>query len=275
MSFRFPVPFLAIALYSALPAAAAPAANDGVAWRDTIAAAVVAARDHNLAKAEQLFQQAGQIAEHFGAGDARNGTTQNSLGLVYKEEKKWAEAEKSFTRAYAILEKAYGGDSLDVGNVSYNIASVMLAQGHYDAAVPYIQKCRVIYEKVLGKTSLKTASVLCMSGQVYLGQKKYADAESALKECADLRESTGGVDNPNLAEALYNLGLVYEREGKFALADTRLKLAEKIREVTFGVTSPEFAEALEAHAALLKQMGRDKDAAHDEAMAAAIRRHGK
>jgi len=50
---------------------------------------------------------------------------------------------------------------------------------------------------------------------------------------------------------------------------------EKIRENTAGVTSAQFADALEAHAALLRMMGRGQDAEKDESMAGAVRRYLK
>jgi hypothetical protein len=63
-----------------------------------------------------------------------------------------------------------------------------------------------------------------------------------------------------------------EKEGKYALADGAFKMAEKIRERTQGITSPALAETLEAHAALLKEMGRDLDAEKDLKIANAIRK---
>src|SRR5205814_1169865 len=101
--------------------------------------------DKNYAKSEQLFQQAARAAEGFGPHDARLGTTLNNLGLVYKEEKKYSEAESVFHKALAVLENVYGPDSLDSGNVCFNIASVITAGGRYDAALPYIQRSRAIY----------------------------------------------------------------------------------------------------------------------------------
>ncbi len=240
-------------------------------WQSLVAGGVQAARARDFASSEELLQKALKVAATFPAGDARTGTTFNTLGLVYKEERKYGEAEKTFEQALGILLRAYGPDSLDVGNVNFNIASVLLVQGHYEEALPYIEKSRAVYSKILGPRSLKSASALCMVGEAYRNLKRFNEAEAPLKQCADMREESGGVENGELSDALYNLALVYEHQGKYALADPRLKLAEKIRELTYGVTSPEFAEALEAHAALLKLMGRDQEAKRDETMAAAVR----
>jgi tetratricopeptide (TPR) repeat protein len=256
-------------------AAAAPAAEPALVWQNLLFGGIGAASRKDYRRSEELLLKAVQLASQFPAGDPRTGATFNTLGLVYREEKKNGNAEKAFEKALVILEKAYGPNSLDVGNVNLNIASVLMADGHYDNALPYIQKSRAVYEKILGAESLKSASTYCMAGIVYRNLKNFSEAEAPLKQCADMREASGGVENPELAEALYNLALVYEHQGKYALADPRLKMAEKIRELTSGIASPEFAEVLEAHAALLRLMGRDADAGKDDALAASVRRAGK
>ncbi len=248
------------------------AAGSDDVWRGLITEAVRAGMSHNLPKAEQLFLQAVREADRFPAGDPRSGTTWNSLGLIYREEKKYADAEKAFEKALTILEKAYGAASLDAGNVGFNIATTMMSGGHYEASLPYITRARSIYEKLLGNSSLKTASTWCMEGDVDVALQRYGVAEVPLKRCADMREDASGLESAELADALQSLAKVYEAQGKLNVAEPRLKMAEKIRELTNGVMSPEFAGALEAHGAMLRKMGREKEAAKDEAMAAAIRR---
>ncbi len=269
--------YLRVAVCALMPAPLIIAADIKLEsdWRTAMSSAVAAVNANNFPKAEQLFQMAVQEADRFEAGDPRRGATINALGLLFKEEKKYADAEKAFGKAIVIMEKAYGAESLDVGNVNYNLATVMMAEGHYEAALPVILRSRAVFDKNLGKQSLKTASALCMAGDAYRSLKKYEDAEGMLKQCADSREAAGGMENAELADALYSLALVYQQLGKYAAADARLKLTAKIREITLGVTSPQFAEALEAHASLLKAMGRDQEAAKDLAMAGAVRRSAK
>src|ERR1019366_3114823 len=191
----------------------------------------------------------------------------------YKAEKKYPDAESSFRRAQGILEKAYGAESIDAGNVSYNIASVLMEEGKQPGALPYLQRTLFIYQKQFGNQSLKTASVLCMTGDAYRSIKSWPEAESPLRQCAQIREAMNGILNADLGEAANSLALVYKAEGKYLLADGQFKLAERIRERSLGIMSPAFADTLEAHAALLKELGRDKEAEKDAALAAAIRRN--
>jgi tetratricopeptide (TPR) repeat protein len=260
----------------ALAATAALGAEDAILkWQKLVIDATNAGIAKDYPKSEELFQRAIQAAAQFQPNDPRVGTTYNDLGLVYKEEKKFADAEKMFVRAVGILEKAYGTNGLDVANVSFNIATVSISQGHYDGALPYIQRSRAIYTNILGEESPKTTLTICMLGDAYRNLKRYTDAVTALKQCADEREAAGGMDNADLGDAMFNLGRVYQQISRNDLAEPALKLAAKIREITRGVTSPEFAEALEAHAELLKIMGRGAEADRDRAMAEAIRRQQK
>jgi len=241
-------------------------------WKRLVMQALYAASSSHYTDAEAIFVHAMHEAERFGPEDARVGTTLNSLGLIYRAEKKYSEAETSYHRALGILEKAYGAGSIDVANVNFNIATVMFDQNHHQAALPYIQKAMLSYQGLLGATSLKTASALCMLGDAYRILKSFVDAEEPLRRCADIREKDGGIQNPDLAEAQHSLAMVFQGQGKLDLAEPRYKLAEKIQETTLGITSPVLAQTMDDHAALLHQMGRDKEAQKLLTMVAAIRR---
>ncbi|HVW10235.1 MAG TPA: tetratricopeptide repeat protein [Bryobacteraceae bacterium] len=265
----------ALASVALLPAVQPDAQQIDEAWQTLVLAATRAASAKDYKAAEDLLQRATRIADRFPAGDPRTGTTQNTLGLVYRDEKKLGDAEKAFQNALTMLEKSYGQESIDVGNVNFNIASVMIADGKYDASLAYIQRSHSIFVKVLGAESLKAAASYCLLGEAYRNMGRFDDAEKPLKECADMREESGGVESPELADALYSLALVYEHQGRYKDAEPRLKLAAKIRELTLGETSPEFAEALEAHSALLKTMGRAAEAKKEDDLVAAVRRNEK
>lgn len=246
-----------------------------VVWQDLFMKALNYHGAKDYAKAEQTFNLALHEAERFGPMDPRVGTSLNSLGLTLRDGKKFAESEAAYRKALVIFDKAYGPDSIDVGNVNFNIANVMFDQGHQTIAFPYLQRSLAIYEALLGGVSLKTAAALCMLGDAYRLQKSYKEAEIPLRRCADIREADGGMRNADLAEALHSLALVYQAEGKYTQAEPRFRLAEKIREGTLGIMSPVLAQTMEDHAALLHQMGRDIDATRLTTMAGAIRRHDK
>ncbi|MES1260612.1 MAG: tetratricopeptide repeat protein [Acidobacteriota bacterium] len=262
-----------LAVTAGLVAALAFGDDPDDAWKNLVMQALSAAGAGDYGKAEQVFQKALHEAERFGPGDPRVGATLNSVGLVYKAEKRYTEAEASFRRSLAILEKAYGYQSIDVANINFNIATVLSEQGKAPAALPFLEKSLAGYRRQLGPQSLKTASVLCMIGDAHRLMRDWAQAEGPLKQCAATREANGGVFNGELGDALLSLAIVYDNQGKYALADPRFRLAEKIREKTLGIMSPGLADVLEIHSAMLKKMGREVESAKDAALAAAIRRN--
>jgi tetratricopeptide (TPR) repeat protein len=261
----------AIAFLTAGPAARA---QDERPWRHFVVEALKAASVQDYPKAEQGLVRAVREAESFGQNDIRVGSTLNSLGLVYRAEKKYSEAEAAYRRALVIMEATYG-ESIDVGNVNFNIAGVMFDQGHQVDALPNVRKSLAIYEKLLGDSSLKTAAALCMEGDAYRVMKRYPEAETALRRCADIREMDSGLESNELADALYSLGLTFMGEGKFSAAEPRLAIAERIREKTLGITNPLLAQTMEDHAAVLKELGRYREAGKLTTIAAAIRRSQK
>jgi tetratricopeptide (TPR) repeat protein len=253
---------------NAIPAAKA---QDEKPWRVLVIQALNAAAVKDYPRAEQAFVKALREAENFGKLDSRLGTTLNALGLVYRAEKKYRDAENSYRRALVIMATVYGS-SIDAANVNFNIANAMFDQGRQIEALPDVQEALRIYEKLLGPTALKTAAVLCMEGEAYRLMKRYGESEPPLRRCADAREIDNGVQSSELADALQSLSLTLIAEGKFGAAEPRLKLAERIREKSLGITSPLLAQTMEDHAGVLKELGRDKEARRLTLMAATIRR---
>jgi tetratricopeptide (TPR) repeat protein len=263
------------ALLTMLTLSPALPAQDNVdaAWKDLINKGTELSADaHDNAQAEQIFLKALHEAEHFGASDIRVGATHNRLGMVYREEKKYQDAENSFRKALAIFEDLYGADSLDVANINYNIGNILLMQGKAPAALSALKKSLDTYRRLFGDASLKTADALCGVGDSLRLVKAWQEAEAPLHQCAQIREQDGGVLSPDFGEAENSLAFVYHREGKYALSDSAFKMAEKIRERSKGITSPDLADTLEGHAALLREMGRDLEAGKDARVAESIRK---
>jgi tetratricopeptide (TPR) repeat protein len=274
--FRFPAAGAAFFLLTLTPLVHAQDGQDSEGpWKNLFMQALNAAGTKDYPKADQIFQKALQEAEGFGANDSRVGTTLNAIGLVFRAEKKFAEAEAAYRRALAVLEKTYGSDAIDIANVNFNIASVMVDQDHQSSALPFLRATLPTYESLLGNTSLKTAATLCMMGDSLRLAKDFSQAEGPLRRCASIREADGGMQNTELADAVHSLALTYVGEGKYVLAEPRFKLAEKIRENMLGITSPLLAQTMEDHAALLKAMGRDQQADKLLVIASAIRRNQK
>jgi tetratricopeptide (TPR) repeat protein len=244
-------------------------------WKDLVAQGQHAAGAGDYANAEQIFLKATHEAERFAVDDVRVGNTLESLGQVYAAEKKFTDAESAYRRALLIVQRANGEDSAETANLNFDMAKSRLDGGHPADALPWARKALSTWERTLGGNNVQTAAAVCLTGDALRAMKNFVDAEGPLRRCADMRELDGGIDSTAFADALHSLALNYAGEGKYLLAEPRFKLAEKIRENKLGLTSPLLARTMEDHAALLKAMGRDKDAERLILMAAAIRRNEK
>ena len=227
------------------------------AWKELYIKAQRAAVDHDFPAAQTAFESALHEAERFGPADTRVANTLNSLGIAQRDAKHLSEAETSFRRALAILEAGPPGPSQDMADVSFNLAGVLIATGKPQPAIALLSRSLSINEQLSGGQSVRAADVHCALGDAYVAMKLYSDAEGPLKRCAAIREQDGGMLNPGFGDVQISLAFVYTKQGRFALAEQRYRLAARIRERTLGITSPVFAEALEAHAAVLKTLGRD------------------
>jgi tetratricopeptide (TPR) repeat protein len=255
------------------PHAAAQEAED--TWKDLVTQGQRAAANNQYATAEPIFLKAVHEAERFGTDDWRVGATLESLGQVYTAEKKFTDAEAAYRRALGIMGKADGGDNEQAANLNFDMANLMFAASRLSEALVYARNALTSYETTVGGTSLQTAAALCLIGDSLRTMKNFIDAEAQLKRCADIREADGGIDDTDLASALHSLALTYAGEGKYALAEPRFKLAEKIRESKLGLTSPLLAKTMEDHAAMLRTLGRTKEADRLTLLSAAIRRREK
>lgn len=260
---------ITLVLSAFTPVAIAQDGDD--AWRALMMQAQLAVGGGRMADAEQAYLKATHEAERFGSDDWRVGVTLEGLGQTYGSEKKYSDAETALRRSLEITGKTNGDDSIEVASVNFDLGNVLLGSGRPVQAVLYARKALNSWVAKLGGSSAEAANGYCLVGEALRAMRNFIDAEEPLRHCADIREANGGIDSVELAQALHSLALTYEGEQKYALADTRFELAEKIRESKLGLTSPLLAETLEDHAALLKTMGRNKDAERLLVLAGAIR----
>lgn len=242
-----------------------------VAWSTTVASAVDSANHRDFGKAEVYLQMALREAEKFGPEGFRVGTTLNAMGLLYREERKYPEAENAFRKGLTILRKFYGTDGMDVGNVSLNLGSLLVTEGKIADAGPYLQKALVVYQGILGNNSLKASEAYCAIGEQQRLAKELDASEQSLKHCTDIREKIVG-KSELLADAMRGMGLTFEAQGKLPQAEARLQIAEKMMAEKLAINHPKVVQVMLDHAGVLRKMGRTADAEKLETMANAGRR---
>jgi tetratricopeptide (TPR) repeat protein len=232
--------------------------------------ALQAAARQDYALAENAYVAAIRELEMANPNDPRLGPTINSLGLVFRAENKSHDAELAFRRAGVFIDKANTPNSIDVGNSNLNIGTVLVLEGKYNEAEPFLQKAFRIYSKQLGDKSPKTAAVMGQLGEMYRNLND-PQAESLLKKALDIQETARGIDDPDVAVTVNSLAELYASEKLLLKAEPMFKLVMSIRESTSGMDSVEFAAAVERYAAILEKLGRFKEAERHRKLALAVR----
>jgi tetratricopeptide (TPR) repeat protein len=126
------------------------------------------------------------------------------LGLLYRSEGKYAEAEVVLTRALDIRRRVLGADHPDTIKSMNSLASVYRSQGKIAEAETLLTSVLEARRRVLGPAHPDTTSVMTMLGEVRLQQKKYAEAEVLLREARNNNEKAAA----DLWERYWSLNLL-------------------------------------------------------------------
>jgi tetratricopeptide (TPR) repeat protein len=109
------------------------------------------------AEAESAAQKAVAMYERAGLKDSPDvAVALDTLGGIYKVQKKYAEAEKVQREALAMLEKAYGVSSPDVAITLSNLAHTDSYLGKWDEAKKLMERSVAICKQVYGPTNART-----------------------------------------------------------------------------------------------------------------------
>src|SRR5713101_1479608 len=98
-------------------------------WTDAMKAAQRAFEESRYADAERLLRTAVKEAEKFGQEDRRLATSLSSLGTVLYSQGKYAESQRLYLQAVAILEKTLGPGHLRVADSLTGFAGIYNMQG--------------------------------------------------------------------------------------------------------------------------------------------------
>ena len=100
------------------------------------------------------------LAENFGPNDLRLATTLNDLGLLYRAEGKFKDAEPLYRRSLAIRENKLGASNPAVAVSLNNLAGLLAAENRYVEAEQKYRRALAIREKALGPDNPQVAIVL-------------------------------------------------------------------------------------------------------------------
>jgi tetratricopeptide (TPR) repeat protein len=235
------------------------------------------------------FREGGDIAAYL-----------NSLGRLYLELGRLAEAEKVFQKTLRISEEFTGKLPMCIAESLEGQAEVSLLHGDLsDARLTSLRALSVV-ESAFGSDDLEVGHALDQLARVDFAMERYHDARvfclrslkikehwlgpdhddtlTALTQLADIARIEGhygeaeelvsravraaekGRESALLALALHHLALIYFAQRKYAEAEPLFRRSLAVTESVLGKSSPELASCLAHYAQSLSAAGRLQDA---------------
>jgi CHAT domain-containing protein/tetratricopeptide (TPR) repeat protein len=158
-----------------------------------------------------------------------------SLGRLYDQQGRHADAEALYSRAIAIEEKGQSKDGERTGVLLDALGRNYMRRGLYPQAEAALKRSVEITEKRSGKDSIQTAIALNSLANLYREQGRYTDAEAVMLRSLALIGKGGSLlsgllgTSPlanTLIGAMYsNLAEIYQAQGRYAEAESTLKKA--------------------------------------------------
>ena len=146
-------------------------------------------------------------------------TANHSLGLLYHDQGKLAEAEQMYVRALAGYEKALGPDHTSTLDTVSNLGVLYRNQGKLAEAEQMYGRALAGKEKALGPDHTSTLDTVNNLGVLYRDQGKLAEAEQMYVQALAGYEKALGLDHTSTLDTVNNLGVLYRDQGKLAEAE--------------------------------------------------------
>ncbi|EHA21352.1 hypothetical protein ASPNIDRAFT_191617, partial [Aspergillus niger ATCC 1015] len=224
----------------------------------------------------------------------------DSLGLVYRNQSKYKEAEEIHEKVLADKQIRVGPEDPSTLDTTYHLAELYSSQG-------MLEKAKQMYERVLsgrrsmlGQSHPSTLSTMDKLGTVYLGlgelndamdycqrayqgyrkhrlitammnitnnigliylkQGRFVDAAAYHTQVVKELEAILGENHPSVFNAMENLGLLYTKQGKFDEAKKHLFEALSHRKRVLGAEHPSIITTKDNIARLYVSQGKTDDA---------------
>ncbi|CAD6446243.1 f915f03b-3603-4ccf-9fb2-dd5b65dd2f7b [Sclerotinia trifoliorum] len=143
----------------------------------------------------------------------------HSLGNLYRDQGKLAEAEKMYHRALEGKEKALGPDHTSTLDTVNNLGNLYRDQGKLAEAEKMYHRALEGKEKALGPDHTSTLDTINNLGNLYSDQGKLAKAEKIYLRALEGNEKALGPDHTSTLDIINNLGNLYSDQGKLAEAE--------------------------------------------------------
>jgi tetratricopeptide (TPR) repeat protein len=158
-----------------------------------------------------------------------------SLGYLFNDQSKFAEAEKMYHRALRGFEKAWGLDYILTLKTVNNLGNFYTNQGKLDEAEKMYQRALQGFEKVWGLDHRLTLGIANNLGILYINQGKLDEAEKMYQRALQGKEKVWGLDHTSTLDTVNNLSNLYVNQGKLDKAEKMYQWALQGKEKAWGL----------------------------------------
>lgn len=155
-------------------------------WTQRLAGGKQAFRKGDYTKAEKRFIAAFKGAEVSGSLNHRAAAALNNLGIVYRQQKNFVQAEialRRALRAYAVMEP----EGTRIASILCNLATVHQARRRYAEAARLYQQAIAMTEKILGSEHPKLAKRLVAYARLLEKMNDRVRAEKLRQRAREIR----------------------------------------------------------------------------------------
>jgi tetratricopeptide (TPR) repeat protein len=254
-------------LSSHLPLAAvqdSPAASNespeasSVRWVEKSKDMQIAMTEKRWKDADELGNEAIAVAEQMQPQDGRLVATIGLMGMNYRMQKRFDEAEQQYLKALKVSEKLLGTTNLQTMYALSALGQFYFETKNYPQTVEYMSRSLALAQTLYGPTY--GYELLDMIAQAYKEQHMFDKAEDAYKRMLAADETKNGPSSPSSAAGLEHLGVLYCDMGKYEDARSSLERAVAIEQKQFGPNSPSLDRPLNELARALRGLGKQDEA---------------
>jgi tetratricopeptide (TPR) repeat protein len=136
------------------------------------------------------------------------------------------------------------------------LATAYAQDGQFDSALVIYERLRPLQRDVWGDAHPRTAQSLLNLGALNSQLGRYEEARTYLRESLEIETARFGPENLQVTSSLINLAIVNSNLGELEEAEALFSRAAGIRRATIGADNPRFASALLGVANMRRQLGR-------------------
>jgi serine/threonine protein kinase len=138
-----------------------------------------------------------------------------TIGMLYKEQGRYAESEAHLERALDLQREVFGEDHRDTLGAATDLAVLYRGQGRNDEAEQMLRAALEKQEPLLGegdRDTLRTCSVL--AAVLHTGKGRLDEAETLYRRALDGRRALFGADHADTLASMSNLSLLLQDRGR-------------------------------------------------------------